>query len=197
MKNAFLNIYRCIVGSEYGFAGEGNEQWYYTLALAINLMLVWWLKPEVALTFTILAAIHYVTVFVYGFEGLSDYGAGISYAYLGSHVILLAIGIFTSFKWAMIMILIVIIALILAPDCTGNNIFLRKPNVNNQLPLVFHTIMFVTFLVIDLLLPIKLWMKLAIITVILVLHPIIDMLEGDCVNIVETTEEALENIKEK
>ena len=33
MKKFFLNIYRCIVGPESGFTGEGNEQWYYFLSL--------------------------------------------------------------------------------------------------------------------------------------------------------------------
>ena len=67
MKNLLVNIYRCIVGGEVGFIGEGNEQWYYFLSLVMNLMLLWWLKPEIALMFTVLSVIHYVTVFVYGY----------------------------------------------------------------------------------------------------------------------------------
>ena len=35
MKNILLNIYRGIVGNEFGWSGEGNEQWYYFLALVI------------------------------------------------------------------------------------------------------------------------------------------------------------------
>ena len=67
MKKFFLNIYRCIVGSESGFTGEGNEQWYYFLSLVINLTLIWWQKPEIGLLFTILAVIHYVTVAYMGY----------------------------------------------------------------------------------------------------------------------------------
>lgn len=58
MKKLLFIIIRSIVGSESGFTGEGNEQWYYSLSLAINLMLIWWLKPEIGLLFTILAVIH-------------------------------------------------------------------------------------------------------------------------------------------
>ena len=196
MKNVFLNIYRCIVGTEYGFTGEGNEQWYYFLSLVINLMLVWWLKPEVALLFTILAVIHYLTVFVYGYFDLSDDSVIFAYAYFGIHAVLLILGIFASFKWTIITTVITTILFFSAPDCTGNNIFLRKPNVDNQLPLLFNTIIFATFVIIVFLLPIKLWIKLAIIASVMVIHPVIDLFEGDCVIISDVTYYAIRNIKE-
>ena len=53
MKKVLLNIYRGIVGNEYGWNGEGNEQWYYFLALVMNCMLTWWLKPEIGILFTV------------------------------------------------------------------------------------------------------------------------------------------------
>ena len=90
-------IYRFIVGGESGYIGEGNEQWYYTVSLAINLMLLWWLKPEIALTFTILPAIHIVTMFLYEFFEFCEKRAFWSYAYFGIHLILFAIALFTSF----------------------------------------------------------------------------------------------------
>lgn len=194
MENVFLNIYRRIVGSEYGFSGEGNEQWYYSLSLAINVMLIWWLNPEVALLFTILAAIHYLTVFVYGYFDLSDAGVTFSYAYLGIHAILFTIAILVSFKWAIITTAITTVTFLLAPDCTGNNIFIRDPYLHNQLPLLFHTIIFVAFVIIDFLLPIKLWIKLLLIIGAIVIHPVIDLLEGECVIISDVTYEAFDNI---
>ena len=58
MKEKMLNVLRFIVGPEYGFTGEGSEQWYYTVAIAVNLMLTWWLRPDIALIFTILPIIR-------------------------------------------------------------------------------------------------------------------------------------------
>ena len=57
MKKVLLNAYRCIVGNEFGWIGEGNEQWYYFLALVINCMLTWWIKPELRIIFTVAAVI--------------------------------------------------------------------------------------------------------------------------------------------
>lgn len=193
MKNLFLIIYRGIVGTEYGFAGEGNEQWYYFLSLVINLMLIWWLKPEIRLLFTILAVIHYVTVSIYGFFDL--YGStSFSYAYLVIHFVLLAIAIFTSLKWAIITIAITTIAFFLAPDCTGNNIILRKKS-SSKLCLLFNTIIFATFVIIVVLLPIRFWIKLLLIIGALVLHPIIDYFEGEYISISDVTYEVLDKIK--
>lgn len=199
MKDLFLNIYRGIVGGECGFTGEGNEQWYYTLALVINLMLVWWLKPEVALVFTILAVIHYLTVVIYGvlelfgFFDFENIVVPCAYVYLGIHVTLLLIAIFTSFKWTIITMAITIVAFVLAPDSTGHNIFPIKKSYS-KLSLLFNTIIFAAFVVIDFLLPIKLWIKILFIIVALIIHPIIDYLEGECIIISDITFEVFDNI---
>ena len=195
MKNLFLNIYRVIVGTESGFTGEGNEQWYYFLSLVINLMLIWWLKPEIGLLFTILVVIHYVTVFIYGYFDLySDGSTSFAFAYLGIHLVLLTIAIFTSLKWAIITIAITTIALLLAPDSTGNNIFLCKKTYS-KLSLLFNTIIFATFVIIVVLLPIRFWIKLLLILGALVLHPIIDYFEGECVIISDVTYEVFDKVK--
>ena len=179
MKKFFLNIYRCIVGPESGFTGEGNEQWYYFLSLVINLTLIWWQKPEIGLLFTILAVIHYVTVAYYGISGSYD---------------LLVIAMITSFKWAIITTIITIIAFFLAPDCTGNNIFLRKKSYS-ILTLLFNTMIFAAFVIIVFLLPIILWTKLLMIIGALVIHPVIDYLEGECIIISDVTYGIFEIIK--
>lgn len=199
MKKFFLNIYRCIVGPESGFTGEGNEQWYYFLSLVINLTLIWWQKPEIGLVFTILAVIHYVTVAYYGISGLYDvYDDGCTtkqaYVYLGIHLLLLVIAMITSFKWAIITTIITIIAFFLAPDCTGNNIFLRKKSYS-ILTLLFNTMIFAAFVIIVFLLPIKLWTKLLMIIGALVIHPVIDYLEGECIIISDVTYGIFEIIK--
>ena len=196
MKNLLVNIYRCIVGGEVGFIGEGNEQWYYFLSLVMNLMLLWWLEPEIALMFTVLSVIHYVTVFVYGYFMLDSENVIFSYIYFGIHVILLILAIVTSFKWTVITAAITVISIFLAPDCTGNNIFLRVPNVTNSLPLIFNTIIFVAFVVLDFMLPIELWIKILIIVGALIIHPVIDWFEGECVIISDVTSDAFGNIME-
>ncbi len=97
MKNLLGNIFRFIVGSEAGFNGEGNEQWFYFLYLSINLMLIWWLKPEIFLIFTIISVIHYATIFIYGFFDFDWQNAIYSYIFLGIHIILLLVAIFTQY----------------------------------------------------------------------------------------------------
>lgn len=194
MKNALGTIYRCIVGPEFGFTGEGSEQWYYSLAIVMNLMLVWWLKPEIALIFTILAAIHYLTVVVYGFFDLEFASVNFAYAYAGINIALLLFAIVMNFSWAVITAGITVVALVLAPDCTGNNIFLRKLNDHSKLPLLFNTIIFGVFVGIDFLLPINVWIKLGIIGGALIIHPIIDWLEGEGIIISDVTRDVIEEI---
>ncbi len=106
----FLNIYRNIVGYEYGWSGEGNEQWYYSLALIINIMLTWWLKPELGIIFTVAAVIHYVTVCVYGCAMLSDFGVWYSIAYYTIHTLIFMVCCIFNWQWALLTSLIVIVA---------------------------------------------------------------------------------------
>lgn len=197
MKGKFLNICRCIVGAECGFSGEGNEQWYYFLALVMNLMLIWWKKPEIAVVFTVLAAIHYATICIYGFlEVFEEESVIFSYSYLGIHAILAIVAICTDFKWAFITALIVITAFLFAPDCTGNNIVLRAECVRWWHPLIFNTIIFAVFVWLDFLLPINLGVKLLIIVGAVIVHPIIDRMEEECIIISDVTFDALDNIRE-
>ena len=189
-----LYFYQFIVGGKYGFTGEGNEQWYYTLAYAINIMLVWWLCPEIGTIFSILGTIHYLTVVYQGACCIDD----IAYnnpteayiracLYFGGHVVMFIIAAIVNIKWAIITSAITTVAVLIAPDCTGNNIFLRKPNVRNNMPLLFNTIMFAAFVVIDFLLPIKLWIKFVILVTFMVLHPFIDFIEGEGIIISDVT----------
>lgn len=194
-----LYYYQFIVGGKYGFTGEGNEQWYYTLALAINLMLVWWLCPEAGIAFTVLAVIHYLTVVYHGIEDIAYNNATRayvrSYLYFGGHAVIFIIAAIVNIKWAIITSVITTVAVLIAPDCTGNNIFLRKPNVRNNMPLLFNTIMFAAFVAVDFLLPIKLWIKIAILCVAMILHPFVDLMEGECIIISDITCEAWECVK--
>ena len=202
MKNILLNIYRGIVGNEFGWSGEGNEQWYYFLTLVINCMLTWWLKPELGIIFTVVAVIHYVTVCVYGFAMLSYSSVWYSIAYYAIHIVIFIVCIFSNWKWTLLMSIIVIVAYFLAPDCLGRNFFMRPPkkyiiyfgNEDIASILVFHTILFVAFVVIALSLPISLWVRIIIIVICMILHPIIDFLECESMIISDVTNDSLEKI---
>lgn len=202
MKKALLNFYRSIVGNEFGWSGEGNELWYYFLALVINCMLTWWLKPELGIIFTVAAVIHCITLCVYGFAMLSDSSVLYSIAYYAIHTVIFIVCIFFNWKWTILTSLIVIVAYFIAPDCMGDNIFMRPPkeyivycgNENISAILVFHTILFAAFVFVALSLPISLWIRIIIIVICMILHPIIDFLEGECIIITDVTNESLEKI---
>ena len=206
MKKTLLYIYRGIVGNETGWAAEGNGQWYYSLALVIDGMLTWWLKPELGVIFTVAAVIHYITICIYGIYGctmLFDPKARwFSIAYFAIHAIIFIVCTFVNWKWTLLTSLIVIIAYCLAPDCMGENRFIRKyvdtsvRSIATVFIFVFHTILFVTFVVIALSLPISLWTRITIIVICMILHPIIDILEGECISIEDATNDSLQTIKE-
>ncbi len=205
-KIKLLDLYRFIVGSEFGWSGEGNEQWYYFLALVMNLMLTWWLKPELGVVFTICSIVHYITVCVYGSEVLFFQDFIYSVGYFVIHLIILIMCLILNWKWTLLTSFIVIISVLIAPNCMGNNIFMPEPkpisiyntslyfgNDNVFGIFFFHTIWFAIFVIIALYLPINIWLRLMIIILCMVLHPIIDFLEGDCMNIADVTNDAIEN----
>ena len=170
MKNKVPNFYRWIVGTEYGWCGEGNEQWYYTIALVINIMASWWLMPQYALLFTIAAVIHYATVFVYGYFGLEGIeSVWCSVAYFAIHLALFIICCCTHFGWTIVTTLTVVVAFLIAPNACGDVILLPEfisddDDSDESIPiLVIHTIWFLAFFVMAMLLPISIWFRLAIV----------------------------------
>ena len=170
MKKLMLNVWRGIVGAEYGFTEEGNEQWYY-----------------------------FVTVYIYGYLMLSEESVVYSYLYYATHLFLLIMALLTNFGWAVITTLITLLAVSMAPDCTGINYYIRDDEISSNNPkllLIFNTIIFIAFVVVDFLLPIKLWIKLAIIVGMLLLHPLIDYLEGKGIIISDCTADSIDVIME-
>lgn len=177
MESKYSNVaFRCFVGFEDGFTGEGNEQWFYFLSLVINSMLVWWLAPEIAIFFIVFSAIHLFTVATYGFFKLEDKLA-FAYIYVFIHCCLFLFAILLSFKWTAITTTITVVSLLFAPNYKGNIIISHTCNVPSGLPLFFNTLIFTIFVIVTILLPIYFWIKLVIILVALTLHPFIDYLE--------------------
>jgi len=204
MEKLLLNIYRGIVGSPFGWSGEGNEQWYYFLALVINNMLTWWLKPELGIIITVATIIHYITICVYAVRDFYYESVWYSIVYYAIHAIIFIVCILFNWKWTILTSLIVVVAYFLAPDDMGNNIFMRPPKEyiiycgvkNIAAILLFHTILFVIFVVITLNLPIALWIRIIIIVACMILHPIIDLLEGECIIISDVTNDAYNKIEQ-
>jgi len=199
MKKFLRSFWAAIVGGPYGFTGEGNEQWYYFLSLAINLMLVWWLAPEVVLIFTIASIIHYATIFVYGyFDFECSDNKKFAWVWGAIHLAIFLIALYVSVKWTLITSAITICAYLIAPDCTGNNIFIKDFNsasANEYILLIFNTIIFSIFVCIAWILPINLWCKLAIIVAAMVIHPVIDLYAGECVIISDVVSSIWSDIK--
>lgn len=196
MKKLSLKILRYIVGDEYGFCGEGNEQWYYTVSLAINLMLMWWLKPEIALTFTILAVVHYATVAIWGyFEFDMDGRTTLSWVYGIINLAVMLVAGFTNIKWALITAGITLVSLAMAPDCVGENVFVHNVKEKYHIQLLFHTIIFAALVTVTFMLPIETMWKLIIISAMMVLHPICDWIEGECIVVTEVTYDNFVKVK--
>ena len=193
-KRQVLKVYRCIVGKENGFFyGEGNEQWYYTLALSISLMICWMLT-EIAPILTILAIVHYMLIAVYGYFELSEKGALAISVFWGLQLAVLTIAILLDFKWTIITIVVVACAILCAPDYLGHNIFFKR-KVNSNIPLVFNTIIFLIFIIVDFLLPVKLVIKFLFIGIALICHPVIDYLEIENVLVTNVIIEMIEDTK--
>ena len=197
-------IFRCIVGDECGFFGEGNRQWYYTLALVINVMIAWMRLPHnVAVTFTILSAIHLISVHIYELTDLCDFRSA-SIAYINIQSIILIVALITHWKFSLMSILVMIIFLFIAPDEVGwnffSNFFIKSgfaptySKLESFIALSAHTIVFTIFIITVCQLPFLWWGKLLIIAAMMGLHPIIDYLEGECVDVIVAVEDIIDEI---
>ena len=217
LKRWALNIYQGIVGAPNGMFGEGSDQWYYVSALIINLMLTWWLVPQLGILFSIVMALHCATVYLYEFLSISEQKPLYSVLYFASHILMFLICWGVNVWWTLLTTAIVIIAFVIAPDCGGENIlldackgrnskkkylitlpqlffpkkvveFFREPS--SKTAMFFNTIWFLIFVIIALCLPISIWIRLAIIAICMVLHPILDYGAGECYNILDVTNDA-------
>ncbi len=177
MKKILLNVYRGIVGYEFGYLGAGNKLWYHFLSSVINCMLVWWLKPEIAHLFTFLFVSIFICVLIGRHFNLPEEKSIFVIYYITSALIFLKPN---NWKFSVITYVIFAVAFLIAPDCTGNNIFmiaLKKDGVQNKTPLLFHTIIFGAFLVVTLLMSTHYLVKIVIIVGVLISHIIIDLYE--------------------
>ncbi len=210
MKRVLLKAYRLVVGYERGFNGEGSEQWYYFIALVMNCMLTWWLKPELGVLITVCSVIHFAMTIICGLGDLTDFLANkrcflYSVLYFSIHLVMFVVCACFNWWWTLITSAIVVISFCIGIDCMGYNTFMRPPkdydvdygNDNWVGIFLCHTIWFAIFVTITMLLPISIWIRIGIIVVCMILHPIIDYLEGECINIKDITDEAFDQIMSK
>lgn len=193
---------RLIVGSECGMFGEGNLQWYYTLALAISVMLAWKnLTQQEAIVFTAISLVHIALVHIYALCGWED-SKGTSILYVLLNVSVLVIAFFTNWKFALLSIGIMGAFLLVSPDGVGESILLTlfliltrlRMKENHSVALLTHTIVFAVFVITVCTLPVIWWVKVLIVCLALVLHPLIDYLSGECVDVAMIAVESVQNI---
>lgn len=187
MKEKFGKVLRLIVESKCGMFGEGNRQWYYTLALAISVMLAWCkLTQQEAIVFTIVSLVHIISVHVYALCGLED-NKSYSFAYTVLHLIVVVTAFLTNWIFAIGSICIVAEFLNISPDECGLCVFTINSNnqkANEYICLITHTIVLALFVITVCILPVIWWAKALIICLALALHPLIDYLSGEGVDVV-------------
>ncbi len=202
-EDSLKKVLQYIVGFPTGFLKEGNEQWYYFLALVMSCMLTWWLKPQLGIVFTICAAMHFAVTIIYGLKELLDLTPHkkvmlYSILYFAISLAIFIICMIFSWSWTLITSAIAVVAFLIATDDMGSNFFMHPliytEDYNEVAILICHTVWFALFATITLLLPISIWIRLAIIIACIILHPLIDILEGECINVVETTVDSFYNI---
>lgn len=200
LKRMLSSVYQCIVGEPYGFGGEGNSQWYFFLSLVIINQLTWTFKPELAVVFTVLSVLCFAVVCVYSSEMLGDElcyknARRWVFAYLAFHFVIAVVCLILNWWWTLLMALIVIAAILLAPDDGGCNFFIDELDVPHTLSaMLCHTVLFAIFVTTTCLLPVATWVKLVIIAICMILHPIIDIWEGDCMSIEDAMQDTMRTL---
>lgn len=193
---AVVHMLRSIVGEEFGYDGEGNTQWYYIAGIFGTLMLIWNHNPAItAILFTIYAVLHILTVCIAGvnmlfIEAKKDSKAHAIF-YFGFHVILFIAALITNSLWAIIFTVVVIAMYFLGTDFSGENIFWGECREKHPRKiLVLNTIVFAILMVIIVQLRASATAKLCFVIGMMILHYIVDYLQGEGVEIREVTQSA-------
>ena len=208
MKKALLFIYSLIVGFPFGYSGEGNMQWYNFIALVIGGFATFSVHPNFLVVYTILVSIHLLAVFVYDYFNLEASLIGYSFGYVILHIMLFGICFFFYWKWALLLLSLNIFAFLSGSNSNGESVIVHGPPLfsvtdeesNNYkviIPLLyfFHTLWFGFLTLVVYRSPISLKARIGIIIACIILHPIIDLLQGDSHNGTECFILSLEQIK--
>ena len=197
MKCKLRQILRVVVGSEVGFVGEGCYQWYYTLYVAIAIMLAWRNYPDVARPFTIMYIIEYVGVCLYGYFMLVDHGVSYSIMYLLFLAGVGAVRLVLNWQLALISEAIGILGILIAPNEEGQSFVFHFPEEQKWRALIPNTLYFALFAYFVMIMPAMDFVsKLIIIGGAMLLHPLIDFAEGACMSFIDNFMDSIETIIE-
>ena len=160
--------------------------------------------PKVALAFTILSAIHILTVNLYIVKesDLIKNNKLFSRVYLSIHGILFLVGLIIKWWWAILSTFIIIISLLLAPNSVGSNIlfeeeYKKNGKVNEKHIMICHAVLMGIFSILVFILSIPFWIKVIIIFMAMLLHILVDRLSEDDIVITEITHDVFYDIFHK
>ena len=196
MKQKLLQLFRYVVGYEVGFVGEGCYQWYYTLYVAMTIMLAWRNYPSIASSFTIVFVIEYIVVCLYGFFMLVDHGVAFSAIYLLCLATTSIIRFAICWQLELISAAIGIIGVLIAPNESGQSFIFHFPEEQMRRALIPNTMYFALFAYIAIILPVDAVTKIIIIFGAMLLHPLIDLSEGACMSYIDNFMDSFETLIE-
>jgi hypothetical protein len=196
MKARLIQILRNAVGSEVGFIGEGNSQWYYFLYVIMTVMLVWRNNPAMAPTYTATLAVEYIIVCVYGYFSLIDNGIHAAIAYLGILLVTSILYFVLDWKIALLTGILGFIGQLIAPDESGQSFLIRYPKDYSKGPLIQNTLWFAFYVYVVVSLPVDLVTKLLFIIGAMLVHPLIDLSEGACMCYIDNVLDSIGEIQD-
>ena len=183
IKQVIFTGLKFIIGFPNGYAMEGSKMWYYVTAVAMSNMLVAWKCPEVWLVFGICSLLHLSMTALYGHFNLGD-NDRLEWVYGIISFIMLITALCFDGLWALITSCLVFCGQLLAPDEMGCNICMHGDmpgggNIQKAMVMVIHALWNGLFMLITFLLPIPIGFRILIAITAVVIHPLLDILEGE------------------
>ena len=194
MKEKFLQICRCLFGSEVGYVGTGCDQWYYTLYVAISIMFAWRNCPSIAPQYTAVLVVEYIGVCIYGYFTLVDYGLAYPILYLLFILTAAVVRFLLNWQLALITLVIGIIGAGIAPDEEGQSLLFQLSEDRIHRALISNATYFGLFAYAAIVLPVDVGTKVIIIIGAMLLHPLVDMMDGCCICYCELIAESVDTI---
>jgi hypothetical protein len=180
MKQRLVQLLRYVVGYEIGSIGEGCSQWYYFLCIVMSIMLVWRNRPDIASAYTLILAIEFVIVFVYGYFDMVDNGIQAPIIYFGVLLAIRVILMIMDWKFTLVMSLLGFIGQLIAPDEQGQSFLIRYREDYSKGPLIQNTLWFGFYTYIVMIMPVDIVTKIIFVIGAMLIHPLIDLSQGAC-----------------
>ena len=158
-----------------GMLDRGHLQWFYTLSIIIPTILSWTLVPEVAITLTILTAIHFALLYLFcifgqKYNGELKFGTSMFFFIISLLIFVYACTICWSITIATLIFSVVSYVLATILKLQGRS--------GRGLSILTCWVYFFCLFSAVIILPAVWWVKLLILLTLLLLHPIIDFAAG-------------------